>query len=214
MEIKTFTLGVCAANSYVVSDKQGECVIFDPADLGEQLFSYTESANLHLKAVIITHAHFDHIYGLSSLMSAAKNAGVKDIPIVYIHTSDAPYLTDTSLNLSKTLFMCPYTYDGKVTTVTDKDTITVGDMCFEVMHTPGHTPGSSCFIEKNERVIFTGDTIFKASYGRTDFPGGNALEMKNSLERLKKLDGDYTLYPGHNSPTLLSDERGYEHKIL
>lgn len=205
MNIKTFCMGVCATNCYIADDGCGSCAVFDPCDMGENIYRYTKSQNLKICAVIITHAHFDHIYGLTDLIKAAKSDGI-DIP-VYVSECDAAAMSDTSANLSETLFMSPYAYDGQLSLLKDGDTVKVGRLSFEVMRTPGHTPGSSCFIEQNERVIFTGDTLFENSCGRTDFDGGNPSDMKKSLAALAALSGNYEIYPGHGRKTTLDDER-------
>ncbi len=205
MTVKTLPLGVCAANCYIAIDNCGNCAIFDPADVGAQLYDFVKSQNLTPKAIIITHAHFDHIYGLTELIDKAKTDGI-EIP-VYIHADEASALSDTSLNLSATLFGCPYTYDGDVTEVKDGDVIDAGNLHFKVLHTPGHTVGCACFIEENDRVIFTGDTLFCGTCGRTDFPGGDAKVLSQSFKKLSDLEGDYRVYPGHEQSTTLEYER-------
>lgn len=207
MNIKTFCMGVCATNCYIADDGCGNCAVFDPCDMGDSVYRYTKLQNLKICAVIITHAHFDHIFGLTDLINAAKADGL-DIP-VYIHELDAAAMSDVSANLSGTLFKSPYSYNGKLKTLKDGDTVTVGKLCFKVMHTPGHTPGSSCFAEEHERVIFTGDTLFDGSCGRTDFDGGSPSDMKNSLSSLAALCENYEIYPGHGQKTELDEQRAH-----
>ena len=93
------------------------------------------------------------------------------------------------------------------TTIEEGDVITLDELKFKVMSTPGHTRGSVCYVEESERVIFSGDTLFKLSAGRTDFEGGSSVSMKKSFKRLKELEGDYTVYPGHFDPSALDYER-------
>ncbi len=207
MEIKSIALGVCAANCYIVSDENGNAAVIDPADTGDGLYSYLEDNNLKLSAVIVTHAHYDHIAGLTDLLKAAKKSGLQENIPVYVHVLDEKAMSDTAKNLSSTLFFSPYSYDGQVESVNDGDIISFGNICLKVMHTPGHTPGSACFIEQSKRIIFTGDTLFKGSCGRTDFDGGSTEQIHRSLKRIYNLEGDYEIYPGHEMSTTLCYER-------
>lgn len=206
MKIQTFCMGVCATNCYVVSDDEKNCLVVDPCDLGEKIYSYIKGAGLNFSGVLITHAHFDHIYGLSSLMDEAQKDGKIGIP-VYVGKDDVPAMTDNNLNLSATLFGCPYTYCEKVTPVFDGEKIRIGTLDFEVMETQGHTKGSVCFVNKDERIMFCGDTLFRFSCGRCDFDGGSAVEMRKSLKKIADLEGNYTAYSGHGEATTLDEER-------
>ena len=204
MNIKTLPL---SSNCYIVSDEDGKTVVFDPCERGEELYAYVKELNLELCAVIITHAHFDHIYGLSDFMKCVENDGNK-IP-VYIHSADAAAMSDSEKNLSKPLFGTPYTYTGTLRCVFDGDTVNVGKMSFLVISTPGHTEGSACYICHKDRTVFTGDVLFDGSIGRTDFPGGDINKMRASLKRILSIMGDYAVYPGHGGTTTLGQERNF-----
>ena len=204
MNIKCIAL---SCNCYIVSDENANAVIFDPCEKGAELYSYLETQNLKLCGVIITHAHFDHIYGLTSLIDEANDNGV-DVP-VYIHKDDAPAMASESKNLSGPLFGKPYTYTGILNEVTDGDVVTIGNMNFKVMSCPGHTPGSACYIEQSENTMFSGDVLFEGSIGRTDFPGGSMEVMRESLKRLMELCDDMKVYPGHGYSTTIGDERNF-----
>ena len=204
MNIRCFPL---SCNCYVVSDDDGNAVIIDPCEHGRELYSYVETQNLKLCAVIITHAHFDHIYGLTHLIDEARENGYS-IP-VHIHTGDAPAMSDSDKNLSAPLFRKPYTYTGTLNELRDGDTVSVGTMTFKVMSCPGHTPGSALYIEESQKTIFAGDVIFDGSIGRTDFPGGDMGEMRKSLEKIMELDDDYKIYSGHGGSTTVGDERNF-----
>ncbi len=204
MNIRCFPL---SCNCYVVSDEKGNAVIFDPCQHGRELYSYVETQSLKLCAVIITHAHFDHIYGLSDLADEAGQNGIS-IP-VYIHSDDAPAMASEEKNLSAPLFRTPYRYTGTLIKVRDGDRIKVGTLTFDVMSCPGHTEGSACYIEHNEKLIFSGDVLFEGSIGRTDFPGGDMSKMRQSLNKLMSLDDCYRVYSGHGSSTTIGDERSF-----
>ena len=129
---------------------------------------------------------------------------------VYIHEADAPMLSDSNLNLEKWI-----TGETETTPISeyhaihDGDTIVQDECVFHVLHTPGHTKGGVCY--QLDRTLFTGDTLFRCSRGRTDFPGGSDAELYASLQRLKQLEGDYDVLPGHNETSTLSFER--EHNL-
>ena len=190
-----------------MSDSGGNAVLFDPCERGEEIYAYIKEQGLLLSAVIITHAHFDHIYGLDGIVNSAKTDG-KDIP-VYIHSADAPAMRSREKNLSLPLFRSPYEYTGILNKLSDGDRVTVGEMNFRVMSTPGHTAGSACYINDGEKTIFAGDVLFEGSIGRTDFPGGDMSKMRESLKKLMELDDSYRVYSGHGGSTTIGDERNW-----
>ena len=187
-------------NCYIVSSDNKNCVIIDPASDADIILSETEKLGLSPFAVLLTHGHFDHIYALPGLCKMYP--GIK----VYIHKDEEQYLRNINLNLSP-LFGENFIYSGDVITITDGDRITEAGITFEVMHTPGHTLGSTCYITENN--IFSGDTLFASTIGRTDFPMGSFETILNSLKKLKNLIGDYNVYPGHNAATTLEREKKY-----
>ncbi len=204
MDIFTLTLGVCATNCYIASDGNTALVV-DPADEGGTIRAFLREKNLVPKACIITHAHFDHIYGLDILCREYPDMKV------YAHALDADALSDIMQNLSAPLFRTPYAYKGDVTPLVDGEILSVGEMTFKVLHTPGHTKGSMCLYSEKDGVLFSGDTLFFETCGRVDFPGGNARKMRESLKRLCALPGDCNVYPGHECMTTLSHERKYNY---
>ena len=205
MTYKRIALGVCEANCFIVTDDENNACIFDIPDNGEGLWDYLESSGVTPKAVVITHAHIDHIYGLNDFMERAKECG-SDV-VVYIHEEDAPAMTDPVRNLSKMIVREEFEYTGTLKTVVDGDEIRVGEMCFKVISTPGHTPGSACYYLENENQLFSGDTLFSLSIGRVDFPGGNPEDMRKSLQKLFELPGDCKVHPGHYGDTTIARER-------
>ena len=185
MNITVLPLGPLQTNCYVAA-QGGVCAVIDPGAKGAQLASWLRDNKLTPEAVFLTHGHFDHVGGVQALV---REFGVD----VYLHAGD----TTMTGKLAEGL------YWNK--TYTEGDTICVGDMSFRVLHTPGHTPGSVCLMA--ESTLFSGDTLFAGSCGRTDFPGGSWEQMMASLRRLAKLDEDHTVLPGHGGETMLSAER-------
>lgn len=160
---------------YFVGDpKSREVFVVDPAWQVDTILKEAKKEDLKIKGALITHAHFDHVNGLEELLNATDG-------VAYIHKSEAPYLKGMHSNLKKS--------EGG-------DKIQVGDVEITLLHTPGHTPGSQCFLVQNR--LISGDTLFINACGRCDLPGGNAEEMYHSLKRLSELDGSTILFPGHN----------------
>ena len=196
LEIKTVVGGPLEVNTYVVGTDGGdECVLIDP---GAE-FASVEGAVCGRKvpAVLLTHGHFDHmIYARPWLDRGAK---------LYIHELDAAALGDPALNLSGVIgatLMLP----AADVLVKEGSLFTEAGVTFNVLHTPGHTPGGVCYQCGN--VLFCGDTLFYHSYGRIDLPGGDSGAMAASLTRLMLLPGETIAYPGHGMKTRIAWERG------
>lgn len=196
LEIKTVVGGPLEVNTYVVGTDGGdECVLIDP---GAE-FASVEGAVCGRKvpAVLLTHGHFDHmLYAKPWLDRGAK---------LYIHELDAAALGDPALNLSGVIgatLMLP----AADVLVKEGSLFTEAGVTFNVLHTPGHTPGGVCYQCGN--VLFCGDTLFYHSYGRIDLPGGDSGAMAASLTRLMLLPGETIAYPGHGMKTKIAWERG------
>ncbi|MCR5151193.1 MAG: MBL fold metallo-hydrolase [Clostridiales bacterium] len=189
-------------NTYVVFDEEScSAAVIDPGLYDENLKKAINENSLNVEKIILTHGHFDHILGVSGLKEATGAC-------VYIHPLDAEMLRSSEKSLLD-LFgigvkQIPVDYDKKLC---DGDTVSVGDSAFSVLHTPGHTRGSCCFVNEKDKVIFSGDTLFCRTVGRTDFSGGSAEDMMHSIKRLISLPGDYRVFTGHNIPTTLESER-------
>ncbi len=196
--ITTLHLGALAANCHIIPCGGNACAVTDIGGDPERLLAALAQAQLQLHAILLTHGHFDHIGGVEAVRQAT---GAK----VYIHEADAPMLTDAGLNLARHISMEPFTPVSTWETVAEGTTMQVADRTFQVLHTPGHTKGSVCYL--TEDLLFSGDTLFRGSMGRTDFPGGSMQEMAQSLQRLKAYDGDLRVYPGHDAGTTLERER-------
>lgn len=195
--IKRFAVGPMGVNCYLVADRAaGEACLIDPGADPEAMKGYIAKNGLDLKFIIITHGHGDHI---------AANGYFK--APVYIHRSDADFLTDPAKNLSK-YFIFAVTSPKASRLLEDGDTIDLGSLRFTVIHTPGHTPGSISL--ELEGAIFTGDTLFRGGVGRTDFEYGDEGALCRSIrERLFSYPDDTVIYPGHGeSSTIGAEKRG------
>ena len=187
MKIYTLPLGQLQTNCYLVADEDGNTAVIDPAAAPERILQTARESSLTIQAILLTHGHFDHVGAVAGLSQALRCP-------VWIHENELTlpeYLTDGPL----------YYTDG----YGEGDTVTVGKLNFSVLHTPGHTPGSVCL--RCGDALFSGDTLFAGSYGRTDFSGGSGSEMCRSLRRLAQLPGDLAVYPGHGEATTLARER-------
>lgn len=198
MNIHTLHLGELRSNCYIIETSPGRCVAVDIGGDSRILIEFLRLKKLNLRKILLTHGHYDHIGGVEEVR---KVTGAE----VYIHSSDVPMLTSASLSLAAGNSINPFTSVTDWTAISGDSYINDGDCTFRVLHTPGHTRGSVCYICDN--VIFSGDTLFCCSCGRTDFPGGSTDQMFESLGKLYDLDGDYKVYPGHNETTTLSYER-------
>lgn len=196
MEIRKFVSRMMAVNCYVVSE-QDTAVVIDPVVEVEMILDYLRKQELKLLAIVNTHGHADHIAGNQRL---AVETGAP----VWIHEADAAYLADPALNLSQMVLGEGMTSPKAERLLTDGDQITVGGTVLTVIHTPGHTPGSICLLGSG--ALFSGDTLFKASVGRSDFPGGDGKILRQSLQKLKKLPPETIIYPGHGQETSLKEE--------
>jgi glyoxylase-like metal-dependent hydrolase (beta-lactamase superfamily II) len=190
-------------NAYLI-ERNGECVLIDAPEQAVDVVKRITNTGKKLVAVILTHGHFDHIFGLKAI---EKYTGAK----VYIHEAETSMLRDTSMNLAGLAYL-PGTfpvYNGPVTTLHNNDSLTIGDITFEIFHAPGHTPGCICIVMGN--MIFTGDFIFKSSIGNTSFPNSKPQVMQSSLERFVQTfgNGDCTLCPGHGEKTTIARELKY-----
>ena len=198
MKVEIFPLGLLGSNCYIASNNN-EAYIIDCDSYSEKVTNYIIENDFKVKALLLTHGHFDHCGG------AAAFSEKFSCP-VFIHTDDYEMVKDPELNLSSIMKSRPYTPPTDVHTYEENDQFPLGDEVFTVIHTPGHTKGSCCFSTKG--ILFSGDTLFYRSIGRTDFPGGSYTAIGNSIQnKLYKLDDNTIVYPGHGDDTTIGDEK-------
>jgi len=201
--LRQIEVGSFSIFSYLVGDEQtGECLFIDPSEDHARLLREAAAHNLTVKYVVNTHSHIDHTMGNREMV---RRTGAK----VLIHEADAADLLNTPRNILE-MFGAEDPPPADIL-VSDGDLIKVGGISLRVIHTPGHTPGGMCLY--TERMLFTGDTLFVGSVGRTDFPGGSYAELERSIRtRLYTLPGDTVVFPGHNygrtpTSTILQERR-------
>ena len=190
LKVHTMPLGDFQTNCYIIHDEASRtCCVIDPGYEAETILDHLAYLGLTPEAILLTHGHFDHTGAVRDL---AAETGCD----VYIHPEDLsmpPMLTGGPLHYTKTY--------GEGTR------LKLAGLDIAVLHTPGHTPGSVCLLA--ETSIFSGDTLFQGSCGRTDLPGGNWATITKSLKRLASLEGNFWVFPGHGGSTTLRDEKKY-----
>lgn len=203
MKIERLVLGDVRTNCYLlINEKTLETIIVDPADRADVIVRKAVDEGLNLKAVFLTHGHGDHILAVSDLK---RDFGVK----VYASEAEKELLLDPEQNLSRALFGMAVTVKPDML-LKDGQEFEEAGMEFRMLLTPGHTPGGCCYYQPEEKVLFSGDTLFSGSIGRTDFPGGNLSTLVRSVkEKLLVLPEDVKVYPGHEEMTSIGQEKKY-----
>lgn len=188
LQIHTLPLGDYQTNCYILHQEGNrDCVVIDPGYEPEIILSYLSEKGLTLQAILLTHGHFDHVGAVRELAA---------------QTDCQVYLNPKELAMPPMLTAGPLYYTN---TYGEGDRLDIAGISFRVLETPGHTPGSVCLITDNN--LFSGDTLFRGSCGRTDLPCGDHRAMTESLKRLAALREDYNVYPGHGSNTTLAREQ-------
>ena len=200
MKVERFVIGMMGTNCYLVSNTETkECVIVDPAVYSEELAAHIRREELSVQAILLTHGHFDHIMGIDGFLKEY------DVP-VYAHREEAVLLNDADYNASSD-YGRAYTYSG-ASHVEDGQILNLAGMQFQVIHTPGHTIGGCCYYAEAEKILFSGDTLFQMSVGRSDFPTGNGRQLIGSIQKkLMVLPEETIVYPGHMEQTTIGDEK-------
>lgn len=198
-----------ACNCYVMYNDNDEAFLVDPGySLENGLIDHIKKLNKNIKAILITHGHYDHIYALKDVLDIYKDAKV------YILRDEIEFLTDPSLNLTDKKWtefdIKPINFMPKnVELLDDGDIINVAGFDIKVIATPFHTKGSCCYYVEKEKVLFTGDTLFFTTIGRSDLPTGSSKTISSSLRKLKELPDGIKVYPGHGAVTNLDREKKY-----
>ena len=197
--VDSLALGPVSANTYIVTDDAtGETAVIDAGACTNELLDKLKGKNV--RYILLTHGHYDHILGVPALKA---HTGAE----VLIHKADADCFWDTEKSLASFDHSFSQTPMKADRLLSDGEEIHLGETVLSVLHTPGHTKGGVCYIDYQDRLIFSGDTLFCLTAGRTDFPGGSFEELMASLITLRNLPGDYIVYPGHNRATTLEHER-------
>lgn len=192
----TLTLGSYRTNCYLVwEDASKTCAVIDPGYAPDTVLAKAGELGLTVEAVLLTHGHFDHVGGVEKIV---EETGCK----LWMSQSDYSQFPNPITARLYPIANCDFT---DVHFCEDGEIITAGGVCFTVMATPGHTHGSVCYL--CDGVLFSGDTLFAGSCGRTDLPGGSGRCLRSSLARLSRLEGDFDVYPGHGPATTLTDEK-------
>lgn len=201
--LRSLTLGMGATNCYFLMNKDTkELIIFDPPGEAEKIFAKVAELDAKPVAIFLTHGHYDHI-------TAADAVRVKYQIHIYAHQAESVVLSDDAYNLSAFFGQSSCTVRPDVW-LADDEVQSMAGFDIRVLHTPGHTIGSVCYYIESELLLFSGDTLFEHSYGRTDFPTSNPGQMKRSVRRLlDELPMDVEVYPGHGAPTTIRMEKRY-----
>ena len=195
MLIKTIPVGNLETNCYVVTDEKTlDCAVIDPGDESNLILDYLEDNHLNCRAILLTHGHFDHTGAVDSVREA---------------TGATVYMNERDDKKNMSGFHFPYTLPDNGIYYDNGDCVDIAGLHFEIIATPGHTPGGVTI--RCENALFTGDTLFRGSSGRVDLPGGDMEQELKSLKCICSLPGDYEVYPGHMDSTSLERERMFNY---
>ena len=200
MIVKMLPVGPLQANCYIAGcEKTRQAVVIDPGDEAQRILRAIQDLGLTATAILLTHAHFDHMAAADDLAQATG------LPVA-VHPDDLPLLKDGG---GAALFgLPPVPTPSQVTSLATDQEIAIGEITLRVLHTPGHSPGHVCFHQPAERIVFDGDVLFASGIGRTDLPGCSHEALMRSInEQLMTLPDDTTVYPGHGPATTIGHER-------
>lgn len=195
-------------NCYIVEDENTkETMVIDPGGDVDSIIELLDILDAKLKYIYLTHCHGDHIAGTKKLKE--KKGGK-----ILIQRFDAEGLYDSSINLREYIGLTPESLEAD-SIVDDNDLIHIGKLEFRVIHTPGHTKGGSCLYCEEEKLLFSGDTLFKGTWGRTDLPTSDFVSIINSItNKLLVLPDETIVYPGHGQPTRIRDEEPIYYNLM
>lgn len=202
LKIGRIVLGVCQTNCYFVYEEgKNRAIVFDPADRGGYLYDKLQEKGFTVEAILLTHGHFDHIWGVEELR---ERSGAK----VYAYEEEREVCEQAAVNYSEnTGRPCEIKADVYVK---DGEEISVSGMTCRLIATPGHTKGSCCYYFENDKILLSGDTLFQESVGRTDLPTGSMGALVRSVrEKLLPLPEEVKVFPGHGEATSIGHEKKY-----
>jgi hydroxyacylglutathione hydrolase len=201
MFIKCLKVGQIETNCYIACDKvENKAVIIDPGADAQRIIAALEETGCTADYLLLTHGHADHMLAAHAVL---ERTGAK----LAVFAGELDFLNDPKQNVFKMVTTEPFKSFAPSLLLKDGESLTFGGTELTVLHTPGHTHGSCCFISKDS--MFSGDTLFRQSYGRTDLPTGNIGELGASLKRIFALEGDLQVLPGHGEFTTLDYERAH-----
>ncbi len=206
MKIEQYIVGPVMTNCYfIINEKTNELIVLDPGESGEKLADFAKKSGYHPVAVLLTHGHYDHMDGLDDFLAAYEG---ESIP-VYIGENEKETLTDCDLNRSEDMGNGARSYHADIF-LKDGQKFSLAGFQIEALFTPGHTPGGMCYYIPEEHTLFSGDSLFAGSIGRTDFPGGSFETLIKSVkEKCLSLPDDTKVLPGHEGTSTIGTERKY-----
>lgn len=198
LTIKRLIVGPLENNCFIIADDNTkEALIVDPGDEPDRIIDFVHENNLNVKFIVCTHAHFDHVGAVSDIK---QKTGA---PIIIHHDEQEIYRGTREQAALWGFELGEFPKPDML--VSEGDILEIGDLKFEIIHTPGHSPGSICLLGKD--ILFTGDTVFAGSVGRTDLHGGDTVQLKNSFRRLMSLPEEIKILPGHGPETTIGREK-------
>jgi glyoxylase-like metal-dependent hydrolase (beta-lactamase superfamily II) len=220
LKIGRIVLGVYGTNCYFLyREGEHEAIIVDAPDKGKYICDSMEKNGFHVAAILLTHGHFDHIWGAEELRETAneyakndegaeQNPDAERTVKIYAAEAERELLKDTHMNVSKAMKR-PCSLEADVY-LKDGETVNIAGMTFKMITTPGHTAGSCCYYFEEADFLLCGDTLFLESVGRTDFPTGSMSDLvRSAKEKLFLLPDDTKVYPGHGDATTIGHEKKY-----
>lgn len=203
IKVSSLTVGALAVNCWLVTNEDTkEALVIDPGGEAERIQAYAEQKGWTIRYLLLTHGHSDHMGGVEALKALTKAP-------VYAFKEEEALLLDAGMNLSTDINFRPVTVKADEF-FEDGQTVTLCGITLRVLHTPGHTPGGCCFYCEEAGCVFSGDTLFQGSVGRSDFPGGSMSKLVRSVrEKLLVLPEETVVYPGHGERTSIGYEKKY-----
>jgi len=199
MHIETIVVGEFQVNSFVIWARPPGAIVIDPGADECEILEVLKDNKLTVSLYLLTHGHYDHV-------SAVKSMFDKMPAPVAIHGEDLKWAF-TAVNQMPPFYVSQGKPEGPILQLADGNTLTAAGLEYRIVHTPGHTPGSVCIYFPDQKTLFTGDTLFAGSVGRTDLPGGNPRQMQASLKVLAEFPGGTTVYPGHGPASSIENEK-------